>query len=96
MAKEGLCIFYNVKSEMKVSQPCRTLYHPMDYTVHRIIQVRILEQVAFPFPGYLPNAGIEPRSPALQADSLPAETQGEPKNTGVGNLSLLQGILPSQ
>ena len=30
----------------------------------------------FPSPGDLPNPGIEPRSPALQADSLPAEPQG--------------------
>ena len=34
---------------------------------------------------------MEPRSPALQADSLPAEPQGNTKNTGVGSLSLLQG-----
>ena len=27
----------------------------------------------FPSPGDLPNSGIEPRSPALQADDLPAE-----------------------
>ena len=27
----------------------------------------------FPSPGYLPNTGIEPQSPALQADSLPTE-----------------------
>ena len=32
----------------------------------------------FPFPGDLPNPGIKPRSPALQADSLPAEPQGKP------------------
>ena len=32
----------------------------------------------------LPNPGIELRSLALQADSLPAEPQGKPKNTGVG------------
>ena len=44
----------------------------------------------FPSPGDLPNPGTEPRSPALQADSLPAEPQGKPKNTGVGRLSLLQ------
>ena len=50
----------------------------------------------FPPPGDLPNPGIEPRSPALQADSLPAEPQGKPKNTGVGSLSLLQGIFPTQ
>ena len=30
----------------------------------------------FPFPGDLPNPGIEPGSPALQADSLPSEPQG--------------------
>ena len=39
-----------------------------------------------------PNPGIEPRSPALWADSLPAEPPGKPKNTGVGRLSLLQSI----
>ena len=43
----------------------------------------------FPSPGNLPNPGIEPRSPALRADSLPAEPQGKPKNIGVGSLSLL-------
>jgi len=32
----------------------------------------------FPYPGDLPNPGIEPRSPALWADSLPAEPQGKP------------------
>ena len=46
----------------------------------------------FPSPGDLPNHGMEPRSPLLQADSLPAEPQGKPKNTGVGSLPLLQHI----
>ena len=50
----------------------------------------------FPFPGDLPNPGIKPRSPILQADSLPAEPQGKPKKTGVGSLSLLQGIFLTQ
>ena len=31
----------------------------------------------FPSPGDRPNSGIEPRSPKLQADSLPAEPQGK-------------------
>ena len=39
---------------------------------------------------------MELRSPTLQAESLPAEPQGKPKNTGVGSLSLLQGIFPTQ
>ena len=47
----------------------------------------------FPSPGDLPDPGSEPRSPALQADSLPAEPPGKSKNTGVGSLSLLQGNL---
>ena len=31
-----------------------------------------------PSPGNLPNPGIEPRSPALQADSIPSEPPGKP------------------
>ena len=49
----------------------------------------------FPSPGDLPNSGIEPRSPAFQADSLPAEPPGKPKNTGLGSLSFLQWIFPT-
>ena len=49
-----------------------------------------------PSPGDLPNPGIEPRSPELQADSLPSEPSGKPMNTGVGSLSILQGIFPFQ
>ena len=50
----------------------------------------------FPSPGDLPSPGIERRSPSLQMDSLPAEPQGKPKNTGVGILSLLQRIFLTQ
>ena len=49
-----------------------------------------------PPPGELPNPGIKPRSPTLQTDFLPSEPPGKPKNTGVGSLSLLQGIFPTQ
>ena len=45
-------------------------------------------------PGHLPNLGIKPRSPTLQMDSLPSEPPEKPKNTGVGNLSLIRGIFP--
>ena len=50
----------------------------------------------FPSPGDLPNPEIEPRSPTLQAGSLPAEPQEKPKNTGVGSLSLLHRIFLTQ
>ena len=46
----------------------------------------------FPSGGHLLNPGIEPRSAVLQADSLPAEPPGKPKNSGVGSLSLLQKL----
>ena len=41
------CIQYTVK--VKVARSCPTLCDPMDYTVHGILQARILEWVAFPF-----------------------------------------------
>ena len=49
-----------------------------------------------PSPGDLPNPEIKSTSPTLQVDSLPAEPQGKPKNTGVGSLSLLQWIFLTQ
>ena len=49
-----------------------------------------------PSPGDLPDPGIKPRSLTLQVDSLPTEPPGKPKNTGVGSLSLLQQIFPTQ
>ena len=67
-----------LKVKVKVTQSCPTLCDPMDYTVHGILQARILEWVAFSSPGDLPNPRIKPRSPTLQMDSLPAETQGKP------------------
>ena len=35
-------------------------------------------RLPFPSPGDLPHPGIEPRSPALQADALPSEPPGKP------------------
>ena len=63
----------------------------MNYTVHGIPQARILEWGTSLFPEDLPNPEVEPRSPALQAGSLPAEPQGKPKNIGVGSLFLGEG-----
>ena len=64
---------------VKVAQSCPTLCNPMDYIVHGILQARIVGWVAFPFSGDLPNPGTEPRSPTLQADSVPAEPKGSPR-----------------
>ena len=44
-------------------------------SVHGILKARILDWVAISFSGYLPTPGIEPGSPALQADSSPPNVQ---------------------
>ena len=83
----------NPKSE---SCSVLSLCNPMNYTVHGILQARILERVAFHFSRDLHKPGIESRSPIWQVASLPAEPQRKPKNTGVGSLSLLQQIFLTQ
>ena len=44
----------------------------------------------FPSPGDLPDPGIERGSPALQADSIPSEPPGRPRESSKGNGSTLQ------
>ena len=74
---------------MKVTQSCPT--QSMEFS-------RPEYWSGYPSPSFgdLPNPGIEPRSPALQVDSLPAKPQGKPKNTGLNSLSLLQRIFWTQ
>ena len=46
---------------MKVVQSCPTLCDPMDYTIHGILQARILEWIAVPFSrGIFPTQGSNP------------------------------------
>ena len=64
-----------VRVSAKWFQSCQTLFDPMDYSppgssLHGILQARILEWLSFPSRGDLPKPGIEPGSPALQADAL--------------------------
>ena len=40
----------------------------------------------FPSPGDLPDSGIEPRSPVLQADALPSEPLGKPNRADTSSL----------
>ena len=73
-------------NEVKVAQLCPTLCDPMD------TKSMELQSMGFSRPEYwtgllcpplgdLPNPGIEPRSPSLQENSLPAEPPGKPKRT---------------
>ena len=69
------------ESENESTQLCPTLCDPMDSSppgpsVHRILQARILEWVAISF-SRGSSREIEPRSPTLQADSLPAGPPGK-------------------
>ena len=79
---------------VKVAQECQTLCDPVRSV--NFSRPEYWSGQPFPSPGDLPNPGIVPRSPVLQVDSLPAEPQGKPRNTGVGSLSLLQQIFLTQ
>ena len=81
---------------MKVAQSCSMVGDPMDYTVHGILQARILEWVAFPYSRGSPKPGNKPRYPTMKADSVTAEPPGKPKNARVGSLSFLQQSFPTQ
>ena len=84
--------FHFLSFSLLVSQSCPTLFDRMDYTLHGILWARILEWVAFPFS----KGSSQPRSPALQAESLLAEPPEKSKNTGVGSLSLIQESFQTQ
>ena len=86
------------------AQSCPTLCDPMDCSSSTyqaplsmwFSRPECWSGLQFPYPGDLPNPVIEPRSPTLQADSLQAEPQGKPRNTGLGSLSLLHWIFQTQ
>ena len=85
----------------KSLQSCPTLYNPVDCSppgssVHEILQAKYWSGLPCPPPGDLSIPGIKPRSPALQADSLPSEPPGKPRNIRMGSLSILQWIFLTQ
>ena len=66
-----------------VAKPCLTLGTPWTVAYPALLSMRFSKQeywsgLLFPSPGDHPDPGIEPRSPALQADSLPTELRGKP------------------
>ena len=71
-----------VAKESEVTQLCPTLCDPMDcslsgFSIHRFSRQECWSGLPFPSPGDLPNPGIEPGSPTLQADALPSEPPGK-------------------
>ena len=76
-----MCVYVCVCVSMR-AHSCLTLCDATDCSwpaslAHGSCQARILEWVAILPPGYFLNPGIEPGSPAFQADSLPAELPGK-------------------
>ena len=63
--------------ETQGSNPGLPHYRSILYHLSHKGSPRILERWPIPSLGDLPNPGIEPESPALQADSLPAELPGK-------------------
>ena len=69
----------------EVAQSCPTLCDPVDCSlpgssVHGVLQAKYWSGLPFPSPGDLPDPGIEPRSPTLQAGALTSEPPGKPES----------------
>ena len=67
------------KVKVKEAQLCQILCNPKFLQSMEFSRSEYQSQQPFLSPGDLPHPGIEPTSPTLQADSLPAEPQGKPK-----------------
>ena len=77
-----------------VAKSCPTLVTPWTAACQAPLLMGFFRQeywsgLPFPPQGDLPDPGIEPRSPAQQADSLPTELRGKPKSdSGMGQTQL--------
>ena len=85
------CLIWKILFKMTlvlVTQSCPTLCDPTDHSlpgssVHEFSRQEYWSGLPFPSPGDLPNPGIDPWSPASQADALPLELQGRWKGTNL-------------
>ena len=94
------CAQRGLNSVCEVSESCSVMsLFSTPWTIHTacgILQARILEWVAFPFFKGSSQPRDRTRLPHCRWILFPAESQGKPKNTGVGSLSLLQQIFLTQ
>ena len=82
------CLCFEVKSESR-SVVSNSLWPHVLYSPRNSLGQNTGLGKPFPSPGDLPNPGMEPRSPALQVDSLPFEPQGKPpKKSVLGGIKL--------
>ena len=78
-------------------QLCPTVCDPMDYSppgssVHGILRQEYCSGLPFLTPGNLPNPGIKPRSPELQAESFTTEPSGKPSYIKIKALLISSGF----
>ena len=88
-------LFFMRQEKWKSLNHVRLFAVPRTVACHAPLSVEFSRPVywsdqPFPSPGDLPDSGIRPRSPTLQANSLLSGSLRKPKNIGVGSLSLLQ------
>ena len=81
--------------QVKVARSCLMLCDPMDYTVHGILQARIL-WVAFPYSRGSSKPRDQTQVSCIAGDSLPAEPPAKLRNIGWGSLSFLQQVFLTQ
>ena len=73
----GIAGYLALRVKVKVAQSCPTLCDPMHYTVHGILQARILEWVAFLFTRGSSQPRDQTQVSCIAGNSLPAEPQGK-------------------
>ena len=84
------------KVKMKVAKSCLTLCDPMDYTVHEILQARILEWVAFSFSRGSSQTRDWTQISFIAGGFFTSWATREAQEDWVGSLSFLQRIFPTQ
>ena len=80
LLRDFVCVGCSVMSDSVIPM----VYSPPGSSVQGIIQAEYWGGLSFPLPRELPNPGIKPRSPVLQADSLPSAPPGK-SSKGLGS-----------
>ena len=84
----GFALVQESENESEVAQSCPTLCTPWTVAYQASPSMGFSRQeywsgLSFPFPGDLADPGIEPESPALEADALTSEPPGKPTNPNI-------------
>ena len=92
----GFPIYERGESESEDRSVMSDSLRPMDCTLHGTLQARVLEWVAFPFSRGSSKPRDQTQVSCIAGRFFTSWATRKPKNTGVGSLSLLQQIFPTQ